>query len=117
MLTIPGHGGSRVSATIRKKRAARQKRSFQDARRRINKRLDPTPGAERPAPMITATNVHYERADRTRGLGAGGIGAILLMPQRIELAKEIDRGLHLLKPHLPYHQSDHVLNIALNLLA
>jgi Transposase DDE domain group 1 len=67
--------------------------------------------------MITATNVHYERADRTRGLGAGGIGAILLMARRIELAKEIDRSLHLLKRHLPYHESDHVLNIALNLLA
>src|SRR4051812_23561758 len=67
--------------------------------------------------MITATNVHYERADRTRGLGAGGIGAILLMAQRIELAKEIDEGLHLLKRHLPYHESDHVLNIAYNLLA
>jgi Transposase DDE domain group 1 len=67
--------------------------------------------------MITATNIHYERADRVRGLSAGGIGAILLMAQKIELDKEIDRTLHLLKRHLPYHESDHVLNIALNLLA
>jgi hypothetical protein len=29
--------------------------------------------------MITATNIHYERAERVRGLSAGGIGAILLM--------------------------------------
>src|SRR3954454_14645063 len=117
MLTIPGQGGFRVSATIRKKRAARQKRSFQDARRRIKKRLAPTPGPERPAPMMTATNIHYERADRARALSAGGIGALLLMAQKIELAKEIDRSLHLLKRHLPYHESDHVLNIALNLIA
>jgi len=106
-----------VSATIRKKRAARQKRSFQDARRRIKTRLDPTPGPERPVPMMTATNIHYERADRVRGLSAGGIGAILLLAQKIELDKEIDRTLHLLKRHLPYHESDHVLNIAFNLLA
>ena len=67
--------------------------------------------------MMTATNIHYERADRVRGLSAGGIGAILLMAQKIGLAKEIDRTLHLLKRHLPYHESDHVLNIAFNLLA
>jgi hypothetical protein len=67
--------------------------------------------------MMTATNIHYERADRVRALGAGGIGALLLMTQKIELAQEIDRSLHLLKRHQPYHESDHVLNIALNLIA
>jgi hypothetical protein len=67
--------------------------------------------------MMTASNIHYESADRARGLGAGGIGALFLLAQRIELVKEIDRDLHLLKRHLPYHESDHVLNIALNLLA
>jgi Transposase DDE domain group 1 len=67
--------------------------------------------------MITATNIHYERADRARGLSAGGIGALLLLAQKIGLVQEIDRTLHLLKRHLPYHESDHVLNIAFNILA
>jgi hypothetical protein len=67
--------------------------------------------------MMTASNIHYEQANRVRGLSAGGIGAILLMARKIELDKEIDRSLHLLKRHLPYHESDHVLNIALNLIA
>ena len=67
--------------------------------------------------MMTASNIHYEYAGRARGLGAGGIGALFLLAQRIELVKDIDRDLHLLKRHLPYHESDHVLNIALNLLA
>ncbi|HKI17113.1 MAG TPA: IS1380 family transposase, partial [Isosphaeraceae bacterium] len=106
-----------MSATIRKKRAARQKRFFQDARRRIKERLANIPGPERPVPMMTATNIHYERADRVRGLSAGGIGALLLLARKIGLDKEIDRTLHLLKRHLPYHESDHVLNIAFNLLA
>jgi hypothetical protein len=106
-----------VSATIRNKRIARQKRFFQEARRRIKKRLANIPGPERPVPMMTATNIHYEQAKRTRGLSAGGIGAIFLMAQKIELDKEIDRTLHLLKRHLPYHESDHVLNIAFNILA
>jgi hypothetical protein len=67
--------------------------------------------------MMTATNIHYEYADRAQGLCAGGIGAIFLMAQRLELIKDIDRDLHLLKRHLPYHESDHVLNIAFNILA
>ena len=29
----------------------------------------------------------------------------------------MDSKLHLLKKHLPYHESDHVLNIAFNILA
>jgi Transposase DDE domain group 1 len=106
-----------VSTTIRKKRVARQKRFFQEGRRRIKKRLANTPGPERPVPMMTATNIHYEQAKRARGLSAGGIGAILLMAQKIQLDKEIDRTLHLLKRHLPYHESDHVFNIAFNILA
>ena len=106
-----------MSATLRKKRAARKKRSFQDGRRRIKKRLANTPGPERPVPMMTATNIHYEPAGRVRGLAAGGIGAIFLLAQKIELDKEIDRTLHLLKQHRPYHESDHVLNIAFNILA
>jgi hypothetical protein len=67
--------------------------------------------------MMTATNIHYEHAGRIRGLSAGGIGAILLLAQKVELIQEIDRKLHLLKRHLPYHESDRVLNIAFNLLA
>ena len=37
--------------------------------------------------------------------------------KRSNLIKDIDRNLHLLKRHLPYHESDHVLNIAFNILA
>ena len=106
-----------MSATVRNKRDARKKRFFQEGRRRIKKRLDNTPGSERSVPMMTARNIHYEHADRVRGLSAGGIGAILLLAQKIELDKEIDRTLHVLKRHLPYHESDHVLNIAFNILA
>jgi hypothetical protein len=67
--------------------------------------------------MMTATNIHYELADRVQGLSAGGIGAMLLLARRTGLIRDLDHNLHLLKRHLPYHESDHVLNIALNILA
>ncbi len=66
--------------------------------------------------MLTARNIQYELSDRTRGLGAGGIGAIHLLARRTGLIEAIDEKLHLLKVHLPYHESDHVLNIAYNIL-
>lgn len=65
---------------------------------------------------MTAGNLHYELADRIRGLGAGGIGALHLLARQSGLIDAIDRNLHLLKVHLPYHESDHVLNIAYNAL-
>jgi Transposase DDE domain group 1 len=67
--------------------------------------------------MITASNIDYDIADRTRAIAAGGLGAMHLVARKLGLVEAIDRRLHLLKVHLPYHESDHVLNIAYNLLA
>ena len=67
--------------------------------------------------MITPANIHYELGQRVQGLAQGGLGAMLLIAQRTGLIAAIDHNLHLLKRHLPYFESDHVLNIALNLLA
>jgi hypothetical protein len=39
------------------------------------------------------------------------------MVQRLGLVEDIDQSLQLLKVHLPYHESDHVLNIAYNVVA
>lgn len=51
---------------------------------------------------------------KVRGPGAGGIGLSHRLARRVGLIKKIDRRLHLLKAHLPYHDSDHVLNIVDN---
>jgi hypothetical protein len=67
--------------------------------------------------MLTASNIHYELSDKARGLSSGGIGAMQLLARRTGLIEAIDERLHVLKVHLPYHESDHVLNIAYNLLA
>ena len=105
-----------MSATVRKNREARNKQ-LQQRRRRILKRLNNSPEPERAVPMMTASNIHYELSDRVQGLSAGGIGAMLLLARRTGLIGDIDDNLHLLKVHLPYHESDHVLNIAFNVLA
>ena len=101
----------------RKKARERNRKRLRDRRQRVLNRIKNTPEPEREAPMITAANIHYELADRVQGLSPGGIGAMLLLARRIGLIRDIDHDLHLLKKHLPYHESDHVLNIALNILA
>jgi hypothetical protein len=55
--------------------------------------------------------------ERTGAVGCGGVGVIHTLVQRLGLVQEIDDHLHLLKVHLPYHESDHVLNFAYNILA
>ncbi|MFO8013059.1 MAG: IS1380 family transposase [Phycisphaerae bacterium] len=70
-----------------------------------------------PRPMLAARNIQYEVAGRARGVACGGIGAMHRVALRTGLVEAIDRNLHLLKRHLPYHESDHVLNIAYNILA
>jgi len=90
---------------------------LRNRKRRIERRLDPERRwNEQPAPMLRASNIHFEMAERGRGVNYGGIGAIHLMGQRLGLAEEIDGRVHLLKRHLPYHESDHVLNLAYNAL-
>jgi hypothetical protein len=66
---------------------------------------------------MTASNIHSEVSEKVRGLAPGGIGAIHLLARKIGLIRDLDENLHLLKRHMPYHESDHVLNIASNLLS
>ncbi len=104
-------------STNRAQSKAERKRRLINRKRRIQWRLRDRHWTEQPRPMFTAGNIHYELADRARGLGPGGIGAMHLLARRTGLVEAIDRRLHVLKVHLPYHESDHVLNIAYNLLA
>ena len=46
----------------------------------------------------------------------GGLGAMHWLARGTGLIEAIDRNVHVLKRHLPYHESDHVLNMAYNLL-
>ena len=66
--------------------------------------------------MFAGSNIHYELAEKTSAIAHGGIGAMHLVVQQTGLAKCIDEKLQVLKTHAPYHESDHVLNIAYNAL-
>jgi hypothetical protein len=93
-----------VKAIIRRKLA--------HSKRRIQQRLDKTNLRGCAKPMMTASNIHFDIAGRTRGIASGGIGLLYALARRLGLIDAIDQRLKLLKFHLPYHESDHVLALA-----
>ena len=73
---------------------------LRNRKRRIERRLDPERRwTATEAPMMSATNIHFEMAERSRALNYGGIGAmhLMLMGQKLGLAEEIDAQVQLLE--------------------
>ena len=97
-----------MSLNIQKKMAA--------CKRRIKKRLDKTKFGGK-CPVIAASNIHYEIADRTQAISSGGLGMMHQMVKQLELDKAINRRVNVFRIYLPYSESDHILNIAYNVLA
>ena len=96
---------------------AKVQRRLHECKRRIQHRLRKihwTPQRQR---MFPDQNIHYDLGEKTRGLHCGGLGALHRLVQQLGLADAVDEDLHLLKRHLPYFESDHVLSITYNLLA
>lgn len=97
-----------MKKTVRQKLISR-KRQIEQRLRKASKRTGKKP-------TLNARNIRYEIADRTRAIGCGGIGAIHLLARKVGLIDNIDKYVEVLKQHKPYHESDHVLNIAYNII-
>jgi hypothetical protein len=100
-----------VKKTIRQRIARREQE--------IEKRLEPAEGGQEPrgdGPEFRSQGVTYEMSDRVRAIGPGGIGAIHQLCEVIGLIAALDTRLPILQRRRPYSESDHVLNIAFNIL-
>jgi hypothetical protein len=82
----------------------------------LAKRLERKQWLEQEKPLLRTQNIHYEMAEKVRAIDCGGIGAFHLLACNSGLVEALNDQVHLLKRHLPYHESDHVLNIAYNTL-
>ncbi len=87
------------------------RRWLDKSKRRILRRLKKTKGMTF-RPQFKLSNIEYQVSHRFGGISCGGIGAMHKLAKTIGLIEAIDKRLHLLKIHKPYHESDHVLNIA-----
>jgi hypothetical protein len=89
---------------------------FRARKARIQRRLDARRDTARHRPVLATRTIDYDVSHRDRAIAHGGIGLIHNLVHKVGLPQAIDERLHLLKVHLPYHESDHVLNIAYNAL-
>jgi Transposase DDE domain group 1 len=108
------HGGFRVKKSIARQLASRKRRIKERLARANRDKYERS--AAQAGPVFEAPGVKYELAHKARGIAYGGVGLMVKLAQEVGLVEAIDRRLHLLKVHVPYHESDHVLNLALNAL-
>jgi hypothetical protein len=109
-----------VKAKIRKRQSNSKRRIAQrlrNSKRRIERRLRKRRFKEQRRRLFQDHNIHYDYSAKVRAGRFGGLGACLLLVKRLDLADALDAELRLLKRHLPYHESDHVLNLVYNILA
>src|SRR5215475_11002520 len=108
---------SRKALVVKRIQVDQSRRNAASRRRRVaaRHRLAGHWGAQ-PAPMLTSGKVTYEVGGNVEATPYGGIAAMHRLVTRLGLAEAVDGRLELLKVHLPYHESDHVLNLAYNVL-
>ena len=67
--------------------------------------------------MIRPATTKIELAEKQQAVSCGGLAAIVEMTKTLDLRKELNQAANVLKLNLPYDETDHILNIAFNLLA
>ena len=96
------------------------RRQLEQGKQKIIERLAPLIGGTEPKqdgrPEFNGPRPTYELAERTRAIPYGGIGAVHQLVRDLGLPELLDSRLGILKRARPYQDSDHVLNIAYNLL-
>ncbi|MDQ3770370.1 MAG: IS1380 family transposase [Actinomycetota bacterium] len=98
-------------------KASRQRRrALAREQRAIKGRLADAVAPNMAGPVLGGANISYELSGRTKGTAHGGMGMVARLVGEVGLAGEIDTSVHVLRQHRPYHESDHVLNIAYNAL-
>ena len=89
------------------------RKNLERRKRKLERRLNRKSRRANRGPVFSGRPV-YEMAEREQAIGEGGIGLVHGFVKKLGLASLIDERLYLLKFHLPYYESDHVLNIAYN---
>ena len=75
---------------------------LRNRKRRIQRRLDPERGwSDQAEPIMRASNIHYEMAEKARALNCGGIGAIHLMVNKLGCGKRSTGGYTCLRNICP----------------
>jgi len=95
---------------------AKERETLKIRKRNLDARL--SPGGPAPvAPGIGNRSLKYEMGERVKATAIGGLGVFAQLAQRIGLVDAINDRVRVFKRRLVYHESDHVLTLALSTLA
>jgi len=92
------------------------RKAINKRKREIEQRLDRGNFPDH-VPVFSTPTIDYEIAERVRGVSAGGLGVLVQVAKRLQLDEAINRRVPIFKLYAPYTESDHVLNMAFNILA
>lgn len=81
----------------------------------LSKRLENDNG-EQKTPVLTEKEIEYDMSGRVQAISCGGIGLVHNLVNAIGVPGLINERLELLKRNKPYHESDHILNMAYNII-
>ena len=91
-------------------------RRLSERKVRIDERLDGGRQWESERPVVESANLRYEISGRVGATSLGGIGLVHEFVRQLGLVEALDDNVKVLKRHFPYHESDHILNLAYNLM-
>ena len=85
----------------------------EELERRLDRSWRPKSGGR----VLRGGNIVYDVSSRMEGVSSGGLGLIVQLVKRLKVAERIDERVRVLKRHLPYRESDHVLNLIYNVMS
>ena len=95
---------------------AKVRKQLKKRKRKLLKRISVLGGVWQ-SPMIRPAKTKIELAEKQQAIHCGGFALMTQLIKTTSLRKFINEAVSVFKLHLPYDEADHVLNIALNLLA
>ena len=93
------------------------KRNLAARQKELAERLDRSWQPQREHPVLESGNIHYEVSGRVKAVNCGGLGMLQEVVAAAGLRAAIDDKVRVLKRHLPYHESDHILSLAYTILS
>ncbi len=118
-ISMQYHAFGQHNVTARRKAFRVKKRIAKSLRKRkqnIPHRIDRNTYPTHTGPVLNTPNIQYDLSPRDRGIAYGGIGVVQAMVKPLQLDRVINQDPRVFKIHNPYDESDHVLNIAYNIL-
>ena len=91
------------------------RKQLKKRKQRLSKRIDKTTGYNES--RIRGGKVKYELSEKQQAVSCGGLGMILQLVKELKLRQHVNQAAPVFRFYAPYDETDHILNIALNLLS